>query len=409
MSKPIIPIVFATNDTYTYFCYTAVYSTIKYANSDNDYRIYIFVTSVSDSNCKLLESLSNYYVTVECIDVSEFTSKVDLRESLHLSIETYYRLFIPLILPQYDKVLYLDSDMCILADVADLYNEDISGFPVGAVLDVPCYILKEHSIEIANLDCLKTFNAGVLLMNCVEFEAQRIREKCLKLLEEDYKQKERKLIFADQDALNIALYENYKCIDNKWNYQSQYLWRTDNLFSEYRQEYIENADKAYIMHFAGDRKPWNYPSQEKAEVYWSIAKETPIFDKIVNKIITDLREAANTISVFEQFQFPYAKVPFGSKIALYAAGVVGRTFYVQMDKSKYAEVVVWVDQNSGSKFGDAIIEDISRLLDTEYEYLVIAIDNKLTANAIMNNLLKMGIDESKIVWQEYLKDRNNKK
>ena len=87
------------------------------------------------------------------MDVSEFTSKADLRESLHLSIETYYRLFIPLILPQYEKVLYLDSDMIILADVADLYNENISGFPVGAALDVPCYVLKEHSLEIGNLDC----------------------------------------------------------------------------------------------------------------------------------------------------------------------------------------------------------------------------------------------------------------
>ena len=115
-------------------------------------------------------------------------------------------MFIPLILPQCDKVLYLDSDMVILDDVAKIYDTDMEGKPSAAVPDVFSSILQEHSVEIGNLDYKKTFNAGVLLMDTKKFEEEKIREKCLRLLEEDYNRKIRKLIFADQDALNLVLY-----------------------------------------------------------------------------------------------------------------------------------------------------------------------------------------------------------
>ena len=45
----------------------------------------------------------------------------------------YYRLIIPELLPQYDKVIYSDVDVMFKGDLSALYLEDISEYQVIAV------------------------------------------------------------------------------------------------------------------------------------------------------------------------------------------------------------------------------------------------------------------------------------
>lgn len=406
MKESVIPIVFAANDSYTVFCYTAIYSVIKYARSNYAYYIYVFQTNISDENCKMLESLGRENVRIECIDISKYTWNVNLKESLHLSVETYYRLFIPRILPQYKKILYLDSDMCILDDVAKLYECDLNGYAVGAAPDIQCYPLEEHSRDIGGLDCRKTFNAGVLVIDTQKFEEEKIREKCLNLLERDYKRKVRKLIFADQDALNLVLYENYCVLDKKWNYQPQYLWRVQEVFEEFRGEYVTGQEDASIMHFAGTKKPWIYPELPKSDVFWKTAKEIPEFEKLVVSIMKEAREKEGELECFKEFQFPYAQIPFRSEVVIYAAGMVGKAFYSQLKASRYADLVLWVDRNWGNIGKEFEVKAVEEIVDVKYDYVIIAIDSKRTADRIRETLIRMHVPESKIVWDEYRKKQN---
>lgn len=407
MEKSVLPIVFAANDNYSVFCYTAIYSLIQHAGNNYVYQIYVFQTDISEENRRMLESLSAGDVKVQCVDISRFTSNVCLKESLHLSIETYYRLFIPLILPQYQKVLYLDSDLCILADVVGLYECDLKGCAVGAVPDVQCYILEKHAKEdLGGLDCRKTFNAGVLVMDTVRFEEDRIRDKCLALLEEDYQRERRKLVFADQDALNIALYGNYCVLDKRWNYQTQYLWREEELFPETRKEYMEMPEKAFVIHFAGDKKPWKYPDLPQANVFWDQAKDTTIFRNIISNVMADVRACEGKVKCFDGFQFPYRSVPFQSKVVIYAAGMVGKAFYEQMKVSKYADVVLWVDRNWEAMDAELGVKAVERIQESSYDFVVIAIDSEITANVVKQFLIEMNVPEEKIVWEEYWKNQN---
>lgn len=406
MKKPVIPVVFAANDDYAIFCYIAIYSMIQKADGHYFYHIYILQTNISSKNLKMLESLSKENIQIECINISQYTLKVNLKESLHLSVETYYRLFIPLILPQYEKIIYLDSDMCIQEDVSKLYECDLNGYPVGAVSDLLCYPLESHSREIGGLDCRKVFNAGVLVIDSRKFEEWKIREKCLALLEEDYQRKERKLIFADQDALNIVLYENYFQLDKRWNYQPQYLWRTEEVFPEFRQEYVSDQENAFIMHFAGDRKPWKYPDLPCSDIFWKYAKEIKEFKKVISCIMSDVRAAEGKLRCFEEFQFPYAKIPFRSRIAIYAAGAVGKAFCRQMSLSKYAELVLWVDRSWENIDVELGVKPVEEILHAKYDYLIIAIDSERVAKVIKDSLLQMDVPENKIVWDEYRKRLN---
>lgn len=401
MNKPIIPIVFAANNSYTPFCYTAVYSTIKHTSDKYKYKIYIFQTDINAENRNLLESLSCENADVECIDISKVTANVELKGSLHLSIETYYRLFIPLILPQYEKILYLDSDMCMLADVAELYNTDIGDHAVGAAPDVMCYGLERHSIELGNLDCRKTFNAGVLVMNTVQFEKQKIREKCLELLAEDYKRENRRLYFADQDALNIVLYENYYVLDQRWNYQPQYLWRMEELFDDVREKYVADKDTARIMHFAGEKKPWRFPDFPTFDIFWKYAKETCACEMVISLVLGEARVINESKNCFDTYKFPYESVPFGSRVLIYAAGMVGKAFYGQIKQSGYAKLAGWVDKNWDTIDPAYNVKPIETINETEYDYIIIAVESERTANSIRSMLIEMNVPENKIVWEEY--------
>ena len=406
MGKPVVPIVFSANDDYAMYCYVAIYTLVRNIKKDYRYAIYVFQTDISEENCKVLESFTSGNVCVKCIDISKYTANVYLEGSMHLSIETYYRLFIPCILPQYEKILYLDSDMCILSDVAALYECDLGGYAVGAVPDIPSKALKVHGKELGGLDFKKTFNAGVLLIDTRKFEERRIREKCLELLEEDYQRNKKRLFFADQDALNIVLYENYFVLDKRWNYQPMYLRWMDEIFEEFRQEYLERQKHAFIIHFSGVQKPWKHPEIPKADIFWKNAREIAEFDRLITCIMESSRADEEQIKCFEAFQFPYAQIPFRSKVVLYAAGTVGKAFYTQMKESKYADIVLWVDQNWGKVKKEFEVESVEKITDTVYDYLVIAIDRKTTAEKVRDMLIKMNVPENKIIWDEYWKRQN---
>ncbi len=395
-----ISIAFSVNNEYTLFGYIAIYSLIKHANRNSEYYIYVLVTNLDDNNRVLLESLTAENVFVKCIDISEIISRVHLEASLHLSVETYYRLFIPLILPQHERILYLDSDLVVLGDVADIFSLDLNGKAVGAARDVLCNNLKIHSEEIGGLDYKKSFNAGVLLMDTRRFEEENVREKCLKLLEEDYKRADRRLIFADQDALNIVLYDNVTILDSKWNCQYQYAWRIEEVDQDYKEQYLTDLDHALIMHYAGTNKPWAFPLLPKAELFWNIAKETPVFLRLLEKTISAGRDAKKSNQT-KRYLFPYDMVPSKSKIALYGAGRIGKEFYDQIRSSGYADIVIWVDQKADEITGGYDIRSVDDIFDVDFDFVVISIKNKEVSEEVCRKLMNRGIAQDRIIWRPY--------
>ena len=79
------------------------------------------------------EFFSSYdNVNLGFCDVSQVIEKYNLTtNNPHISVETYYRFLIQDLLPYYDKVLYLDSDLIIRGDVSELFATDLGRFAAG--------------------------------------------------------------------------------------------------------------------------------------------------------------------------------------------------------------------------------------------------------------------------------------
>ena len=58
----------------------------------------------------------------------------------YITSESFYRLFMPAIFSQYDKMLYLDSDTIVCKDLSQLYNNDIDNFYAGVIKEPISYL-----------------------------------------------------------------------------------------------------------------------------------------------------------------------------------------------------------------------------------------------------------------------------
>ncbi len=101
---------------------------------------------------------------------------------------TYFRLFIPDLYPDFNKAIYLDSDIVLMSDVAELYNINIERNLLGVVADDIIQkneIFQEYVEKVVGVESYKTyFNAGVLLMNLEVLRLLNFQEKFMYLLKQ---------------------------------------------------------------------------------------------------------------------------------------------------------------------------------------------------------------------------------
>ncbi len=97
--------------------------------------------------------------------------------------------------------------------------------------------------------------------------------------------------------------------------------------------------------------------------------------------------------------FPFHRVPPKSRVILYAAGVMGWTYYRQIRENTDYTLVAWVDRQYG-KYADSDpkIRSVESIWKMNYDYIVIAIEEEWTAMEIISSLREMGVPEEKIVW-----------
>lgn len=400
--RKVIPVVFSTNDKYALYCYLAIYSLLKHADKNNYYDIRVFMVSLSQENIQFLEQLKNEYASVTCMNVLSYVKDADLRELSFFSVETFYRLFISQILAEYKKVVYLDSDMLVLHDITPLYDTDLNGHPIAAVHDVVCAYLADHARELG-LEMRNMFNAGVLVIDTEAYERQNIREAGLEALAADYRNERRKFIYVDQDVLNTTVYNDVEFIDDRWNFQWEFTWRLDGIYDGYREKYEQTSKDPWIIHYAGDRKPWVYPSLPFADYFWDMVLETGITKKVVENSIRIERENKERLSCFRGFRFPYERVKPESRVAVYGAGNVGQDFVKQLDNTLYARLALWADMRYEEKPEDWNVEHPEQLAarGEEFDRVIIAIDDEKIASQAAEYLRQLGIPKNKLIWQNF--------
>ena len=119
-----IPVFFAIDDRYIPFLGVALKSLVDNTSKDNKYAIKILYTNVTEKNKLRIKKYEKENISIEFVDLNKQLEEIKgkLYTRNYFSNTTYYRLFIPNLYPQYDKVIYLDGDIVVLGDISELYN-----------------------------------------------------------------------------------------------------------------------------------------------------------------------------------------------------------------------------------------------------------------------------------------------
>jgi len=194
-------------------------------NLEPFFKLNLFIVhdnDVSDNDkSKIIESFINDDVALIWIKPNRNSLK-GLFEIAHLKIQTYYRILLPRLLPDdINKVLYLDSDLVVTDNIADLWKLDLNGRKVAM-----------------SQDC----NSGVMIMDLSAWRKDDTDSKILQFLR-DYPEK---CPLADNSAIiKIISTDERICFDNRWNIDPANIRDDITKFKG-------------IIHFVGGVKPWHY-------------------------------------------------------------------------------------------------------------------------------------------------------
>lgn len=239
---------------------TTLLSVLK--NSKEKWNIFIIYENLSEeTKVKLNIIVKNYNSNINYLEISKKDlEKFKVGEGTHLSSIVFARLFIPELLKNEIKAIYLDCDIVVLKPLEKLYNMDLNEKSIGVVLDGKKD--QKSSLQRLNLSLDRTyFNAGVMVM-----DLKKLRENSKFLKTIDYcLNPDRELQLNEQDALNIIFENDYMTNDVIWNYTHG---------NSEENSYAEN--EIGIIHFTGDVKPWDCRSYSPHKhLYWKYLNETP--------------------------------------------------------------------------------------------------------------------------------------
>lgn len=102
------------------------------------------------------------------------------------------------------------------------------------------------------------------------------------------------------------------------------------------------------------------------------------------------------------FSFPFDIIPKDSKIIIYGAGNVGKSYINELRIKKFVNVVGWADKKykEVNIYNNIDIIAPELIVTKEFEFLLIAVWDEKVAYNIKSELVQMGINKNKIIWKQ---------
>ncbi|CAI7879254.1 unnamed protein product [Closterium sp. NIES-53] len=210
------------------------------------------------------------------------------REEL-VSVFNFLPFYLPLIAQDLDRIVYLDSDVVVVGDIAELAHVDMGGMAAAAVED--CMQTFDQYFDfhqLAEIHAQKkpdqprmpkfpfdksacVFNRGVLVMDVQQWLSQNMTESIEYWMQQHNDAKEPLYRYGlSQPPFLLTLYDRYRKLKREWNTRG--LGREK--FGKKELAYFERmglgkpnktpflspwANEAKILHFNGKFKPWKGP------------------------------------------------------------------------------------------------------------------------------------------------------
>lgn len=265
-----IPVFFTTDDNYVPYLAVAIKSIEANCNKEYRYKIMVIHDGMKTENIEKISALSTKEVQIEFFEMKRKLEMITDRMSNRLrcdyfTLTIYFRLFIPEMFPEYDKGIYIDSDVVVPGDISKMYEIPLGNHLIGACRDssiqsIPEFLrYMDYGVGVGSEYYI---NSGVLLMNMKRLRQVKLGEEFLRLLTTYHFD----TVAPDQDYLNVMCAGNIVYLDECWDVMPK--------------ENEPPVSFPMLIHYNLFSKPWCYDGIQYEEYFWEYAKDSGYLEEI---------------------------------------------------------------------------------------------------------------------------------
>lgn len=176
----------------------------------------------------------------------------------YISKVVWYRLFMPQLFPQLDRILYLDCDVLVMDSIAPLWRTPLDENYFAAVTNVVPVHHSQRATELGLPSAECYFNLGIALWNLEIMRREGFTERVLSFARENAS----RLLWMEQDAINVLYWRERLRLHPRWNCQNGIFYSSWGTRLLNPQEIREAMENPALIHFEGGSfaKPWHYLS-----------------------------------------------------------------------------------------------------------------------------------------------------
>ena len=164
----------------------------------------------------------------------------------HIHYATYFRYAIPEMVEE-ERILYLDCDMIFTQDLSPLFEVDLKGYGLGAVVDKPT--------------TTDGFNAGLLVIDKTWWQEHQVTEALFDLTREHHQQ-----VYGDQGILNLYFKDAWFPLP--WTYNLQVGSDKDQYLYGDLDWYDDFQGIPAVIHYTSHNKPWTSKRFNRFREQW---------------------------------------------------------------------------------------------------------------------------------------------
>ena len=262
-----------------------IVSILRNSSQDEKFIFHIITSCISEENKNYLNELKNiknfqlkYYNPIHRAKFERWYSE---KTPQKWPVEVFFKLDIPFILKDLDKVLYLDCDMIAVNNFKELFDINMDNYTVAAAKDK--LISNSHLKKIKLNKSNGYFNSGLLLINIKNFNTLFPNDTFLEKIDK-YLNNIKIVEYPEQDIINIIFNNKIKPIDSKYNCVSAIVKKD------------KEVQDTIIAHYTFFKPLYKNGYLKKNKLYYAFWKyfiETPYFKNNTSKYVNILIEQGN--------------------------------------------------------------------------------------------------------------------
>lgn len=250
-----INVCLACDDNYARYAGVVIASILKSSDNDDQLSFYILDGGITGSNKNLLLSLKSIKeCEINFIEIKEelFDDYKKVKTHSYITLATYYRLKLPTLLPNVERVIYFDCDFVVTSSLKELFNADLEGHPIAGVHDIKQKAVEKNPTYV---------NAGMLVLDINKIRDLGLEQKFLEWTKANIAT----ITCGDQEIINEVCKGDIQILEDSWNVQSSNFTN--------RSSYTKHPK---CIHFVAKKKPWHFASYSyHRKLYFKFLQYTP--------------------------------------------------------------------------------------------------------------------------------------